>query len=102
VPISNGTEGSVSDPSAGIYIQMMDAGAIRCNDISDYPRGIEYFGMSQGSLMEGNTLTDHHIGLLYDHEAETGIHEWSGNRWTTEYDTQNGEIGARNTSDDFH
>jgi hypothetical protein len=92
--------GSVSDPSAGIYIQMMDGGAIRCNEISDYPRGIEYFGMSLGSLMEGNTLTDHHIGLLYDHEAGTGIHEWSGNRWTTEYDTENDEIGAWNTNVD--
>jgi len=91
--------GSVSDPSAGIYIQMMDGGAIRCNDISDYPRGIEYFGMSQGSLMEGNHLTDHKIGLLYDHEGSTGFHGHSGNRWHSQYGDfyLTDEAGAINT-----
>jgi hypothetical protein len=100
--LASRTEGAVSDPSAGIYVQMLEGSNLRCNALYDYPRGIEYFGMSLGSLMEANELSDHKIGLLYDHEAETGKHEWSGNRWTNEYDTQNDEIGARNTSDDFN
>lgn len=98
--VSRAPDGDVADPGAGIYLQMLEGSALRCNATYDYPRGIEYFGMSLGTLMEANSLTDHRIGLLYDHEAESGIHEWSGNQWTNEYDTENDEIGARNTSDD--
>jgi hypothetical protein len=98
--VSRTPGGDVSDPGAGVYLQMLEGSALRCNATYDYPRGIEYFGMSLGTLMKANSLTDHRIGLLYDHEAESGIHEWLGNRWTNEYDTENGEIGARNTSDD--
>ncbi len=98
--ISNSSDGDADEPGAALYLQMLNSGNVRCNETYDYPRGFELFGMNMGTPLEGNTFTDHRIGLLYDHEAENVKQFWTGNRWTNEYDTENDEYGALNTSND--
>ena len=96
--ISNSSDGDADQPGAALYLQMLNSGNVRCNETYDYPKGIEHFGMNLGTPLGGNTFTDHRIGLLYDHEALNAVHNWTGNRWTTDYSPMNGEYGAKNTS----
>jgi hypothetical protein len=78
--------GSTEDnKAAGIFNKTAAFSFIQCNEMNDFPKGMEFFGPNLDDIIKGNEFNNHYVGLLYDHEAVTGEQKWNGNTWNNTY-----------------
>ncbi len=92
--LQNGT--TDNKPAAGIFNKTAAFSFIQCNEMNDFPKGMEFFGPNLDDIIKGNEFNNHNVGLLYDHEAVTGEQKWNGNTWNDTY----AWYGAVHTSGD--
>lgn len=67
--------------NSGIFMNMTNAHILRCNEVDNTSRGIEYMGMCDGDYIQGNHLNDHYYGLYYHNPTVTSQQPWYGNLW---------------------
>ncbi|MEM1320994.1 MAG: right-handed parallel beta-helix repeat-containing protein [Bacteroidota bacterium] len=74
----------------GIFNQGSPGMELQCNEIGGTPIGINFWGMCDGTMMQGNALGDHGTGLLMgllplDGNAVIGRQSHNGNLWAGSY-----------------
>ena len=82
--------------ASAIFNKLSAYSFIQCNELNDFPVGMEFFGMNLDDIIKGNEFKNHNLGLLYDHEAVTGEQKFNGNTWNYIYPW----YGAVHTSGD--
>lgn len=85
----------------GILLQNTPGLSLQCNSVNNTALGINFWGINDGTQMEGNTFGDHEIGFLMgmlpaDGNAVIGNQVHHGNLWAGNYSSG---FGARHLGD---